>query len=227
LDASVAAEHECGLDHGVGFCKPLVGIAGGVHALEGEIVAKLGMDHWRAGVERGLGVGDGGERLVVDRHRLAGVLGFGARARHHGTDRFALPACALDGDRMLRRRLDALQVREHADPGGDHLGQLRAGDDGDDARRLPGVIGIDALDLRMRVRRTRERNMRHARQRHIADELCAPLCQPRQIRARHRAADIGIGPVQRSEDGRGVIGNFHGRAPARCCATASIASTMA
>ena len=39
-DAGVAAEHERGLDHRVGLGKALVGIAGGVDALEGEIVAE-------------------------------------------------------------------------------------------------------------------------------------------------------------------------------------------
>ena len=39
-DAGVAAEHERGLDHGVGLGEALVGIAGGVHALEAEIVAE-------------------------------------------------------------------------------------------------------------------------------------------------------------------------------------------
>ena len=53
-DAGVAAEHERGLDHRIGVRETLVGIAGDVHALEAEIVAKLGMDDRRAGVERGL-----------------------------------------------------------------------------------------------------------------------------------------------------------------------------
>ena len=94
------------------------------------------MDHRRAGIERGLGVGDRRQLLVVDLDQLAGILGLGARARDHGADRLALPAGALDRDRVLRRRLDALEVREHADPRRDHLGELRAGDDRDHAGRL-------------------------------------------------------------------------------------------
>ena len=66
-DAGVAAEHEGGLDHRVGLGEALVGIAGGVDALEAEVVADRGMDHRRRRIERGLGVGDGGERLVVHR----------------------------------------------------------------------------------------------------------------------------------------------------------------
>ena len=105
-------------------------------------------------------------------------------------------------------------MREHADPGRDHLGQLRAGDHGDDAGHRLRRRGVDRLDARVRMRRAHERHMRHARQRHVADELRAALREPRQVRPRHRAADIGIGPVERGEGGRVVVGDFHRRAPA-------------
>jgi hypothetical protein len=38
--AGVAAEQECGRDHGVSLGEPLVGISGAMHAFEGEVVAK-------------------------------------------------------------------------------------------------------------------------------------------------------------------------------------------
>ena len=208
-DAGMAAEHECRLDHRVRLGKTLVGIAGIERALEGEIVAERGMDHRRRRIERGFGVGDGGQRLVVDVDQRAGVFGFGARARDHGAHRFALPAGALDGDGVLRRRFDALEMREHADPRRDHLGKLGAGDDRDHARRFLRRRGVDAFDARMRVRRAHEGDVRHARQHDVADILAAPLRQPRQIRPRHRAADIGIRPVERGEAGRLVGGDFH------------------
>ena len=56
---------------------------------------------------------------------------------------------------------------------------------------------VDVFDARVRVRRAHERDVRHARQHHVADILAAPLRQPRQIGPRHRAADIGIRPVER------------------------------
>ena len=86
----------------------LVGIAGGERTLEGQIVAEFGMDHRRRRIERGFSIGDGGQRFVIDIDQRAGVFRFGAGARHHGADRFALPAGAIDGDGMLRRRFDAL-----------------------------------------------------------------------------------------------------------------------
>ena len=48
-DAGVAPEHEGRLDDLVGGGKALVGVAGLVAALEGEIVAERGMDHRRVG----------------------------------------------------------------------------------------------------------------------------------------------------------------------------------
>ena len=59
--AGVAAEPERRLDHFVGVGEALVGLARLVLALEGEVVAELRVDHRRAGIERGLGVGDGGQ----------------------------------------------------------------------------------------------------------------------------------------------------------------------
>ena len=100
-------------------------------------------------------------------------------------------------------------MRQHADPRRDHLGELGAGDDGDDARRAPRLRRVDGFDAGVRVRRAQKRDMRHARQHQVADVLAAPLRQPRQVRPRHRAADIGIRPVERGERGGLVVGDFH------------------
>ena len=107
-DAGMAAEVERSLDDLIGFREALVGIASHMRALEGEIVAELGMDHGRSGIERGLGVGDDRQLLVHDFDQLAGIFGLRARTRHHGAHRLALPAGAIDRDGVLRRRLDAL-----------------------------------------------------------------------------------------------------------------------
>ncbi len=63
--SGVAAEPERRLDHRIGLGEALVWIPGVMRALEREIVAELGMDHRRAGIKRGLGVGDSGQLLVV------------------------------------------------------------------------------------------------------------------------------------------------------------------
>ncbi len=174
-DAGVAAEHERRLDHRVGVGKALVGIADVERALERQIVAELGMDHRRFRVERRFRIGHRGERLVIDANQRAGILGFGARAGDDRAHRFALPAGALDGDGVLRRRFDAFEMGEHADPRRDDLGELGAGDDRDDAGRFFRCRGCDAFDARMRVRRTHEGDMRHARQHDVGDILAAAL----------------------------------------------------
>ena len=53
-------------------------------------------------VERGFRIGYRGENLVRDLDQRAGVLGLSAALCHHGANRFALPAGALDRDSVLR-----------------------------------------------------------------------------------------------------------------------------
>ena len=207
--AGVAAEVECRLDDLVGFGESLVGLARHEAALEGKIVPEIGMDHRRAGIERGLGVGDGGKLLVSHFDQLAGVLGLRPRLGDDRAYRLALPAGAVDRDRMLRRRLDALEMGENANPRRNDFRQLRPGDDRDHARGFFRRCGLDLDDARMRVRRAQVGDMRHARQRDIADVLPAPFGQPGQIRPRHRAADVGVRPVERGQDRRAVVDDFH------------------
>jgi hypothetical protein len=138
--------------------------------------------------------------LVVNPDDFRGVLRHGAAGRHDGGDGFALPADAIDGDGVLRGRLQTLQVREHADPRRDDGGKLLARHDGDDAGHAPRRGGIDAGDLRMRMGRAQEHHVSHARQLHIADIESASLHQPLEVRPRHHLADIGVRPIEFGED---------------------------
>ncbi len=101
-DAGVAAERERCLHDLVRLRESFVDRAGLELALEGEIVAERRMDHGRGGIERGLGIGDRAELLVIDIHQLAGVFRLGARFRDDRAHRFALPAGALDRNGVLR-----------------------------------------------------------------------------------------------------------------------------
>ena len=208
-DAGVAAEDESRFHDRIGFGKAFVRIAGNQRALEGEIVAELGMNHRRRLVERGFRVGYGRQRFIVDVNKRARIFCFGAGAGDDGAHRLALPAGAVDGDGVLRRRFDALEMRQHADPRRDHFGKLGAGDDGDHAGRFFGFGGVDIFDARVRVRRAQKGHVRHARQGNVADVLAAALGQPRQVRPRHRAADIGVRPVKRGEARNNVVDDFH------------------
>ena len=208
-DAGMASGDKGSLDHGVRLSEGLVRRADLELALKAEVVAEGSMNHRRLGIERGLRIGDGEQRLIIDLDQLGGVLGLGARARDGSADGFALPAGTVDGDGRLRRRFEALQVRKHADPGRHHFGQFGAGDHGDDAGCLLRRVGLDRGDFGVSMRRAHKGDVRHARQRNVADILPAALGEAMQIRPRHRAADIGIGPVERGEHGRGIVGDFH------------------
>jgi hypothetical protein len=195
--------------------------------LESKIVAERGMDDRLIMIERGAHVGHRVQFLVFDRDQFRGILGEGAAFRHDGGDRFALPADAVDRNRMLRRRFEAFHMGEHADPRRDHIGQLPAGHDRDDAGQPLGGIGIDRDDFGVRMRRAQEHHMRHPGQVDVADIEPAALHQPLEVGPRHGLADIGIRPVQHRKNSGVFRCIRHGLDPRRRRAVVSTASMMA
>ncbi len=224
--AGVPAELEGRLDDLVGVREGAVDLAGVEVALEGEVVAELGMDRRRAGRERRLDVDDRLELLPVDRHELGRVLGLGPAARDDGRHGLALPAGTVDRERVLRRRLEALEVRQHADPRRHDLRHLRARDDGDHAGGGLRLGRVDPEDLRVRIGRAHEGDMHHARQADVADILPAAAGQAPEVRARHGAADIGVRAVEDAQ-ALAIRSVVHWPSPALACAALSIASTIA
>ena len=98
----MAAELEGVLDDEVGACEGRLGVAVVDDLAVGEVVAELGVDRGRAGIERPLLVGDRRQLLPLDGDALGCVLGLGARRRHHQHHRLAHPAGAVHGHRILR-----------------------------------------------------------------------------------------------------------------------------
>ena len=225
--AGVPSEDEIRLHHLVGVGKRRIDRAGVEIALEGEIVAERGMNDRRFRIERGAHVRHRFQLFVFDRDDFGGVLRDRPAGRHDGRDRFALPADAIDRDRMLRRGFQALQMREHADPRRDDGRKLFACHDGDDARHAFCRAGIDPDDLRMSMGRAQEHHMRHPRQFHVADIKPAALHQPLEVRPRHRLADIGVRPIEHGEAFRICRIDGHGLRPIRARAVVSTASIMA
>jgi hypothetical protein len=230
------AEPEAGFDDRVRLPEGALDLAGIEAALERKIVAELGMDDGRRRVERGLRIRHRRERLVFDAGECGRVLGERAAPGHDRRNGFALPARPLDRDRMLRRGFQPLQMRQHADPRRAYGRELRAGHDRNDARRAPRGRGVDRTHAGMGVRRAYEGHMRHTRQHEIADELAAALQQTRQIRPRHRTADVGIRPIERGQAAglfvhecspAMLLDPFPGGILALARATDSIASTIA
>jgi len=131
--AGVAPEVERVLDHHVRPGERFLDAAGIELALEADVVAELRVNH-RVSSKSLVHVDDDGQLLPLRLDKRDRVLGLAARFGDHRRHRLALPARALDGDRMLRRRLDALQVGEHRDPRRAVFGDGAAVERADDAR---------------------------------------------------------------------------------------------
>ena len=150
--AGMPAKDELRFHHLVGAGKRRIDGAGVVVALESEVVAERRMDHRGFRIERGAHVRHRLQLLVFHRDEFRGILGYRAAGRHDGRDGLTLPADAINRDRMLRRRLQTLQMRQHADPRRDDRRKLFAGHDGDNARQA----------LRRRSHRSRRFSHAHA-----------------------------------------------------------------
>ena len=125
-------------------------------------------------------------------------------------DGFALPARALDRDRVLRRRLDALQMREHRDP--------RLAVPATRRRRRPpsrracfARCGIEVLDARVRMRGAhRKRRAQGAASAGRSTICAAPLEQPSQRSAAARSGRCSVfGRSSAVDTGRDFVGDVH------------------
>jgi hypothetical protein len=163
------SENEFRLYHLIGFGKGLIDGTGVVIPFKGKIVAKRGVDHRCSRIKRGAHVRYRIEFFIFDRNMLRGVLRLGAAAGHHGRNRFALPADAINRDRTLGRGLETFQMREDADPWRDDRGEFSSRNDGHYPRHALGCRSIYADDLCVRVWRAQEHDMRHARQLDVTD----------------------------------------------------------
>ena len=193
----VPGEDICLLDDMVGLRTCRLDVAEIRVAPPGEVVAEALVDDGCGGVERGLGVGDGGQHLPVDLHELRRILRPGAALGDHRHHRLALPGRRLKGQRILRRRLEALEVGQHPDPGIVYLGQLASGHDRDHPRGRVRRFRVDRPDPGMRMGRTDERRVScPLAELDVVDEGAAPLREARRVGARNGPADIGVRAVE-------------------------------
>ena len=230
--AGVPAEVELFLDHHVGPGEGVLHRAEIHFAVETNVVAQIRVDHVAPG-ERFLHVDHRRQGLVFGDDQFAGVFGLRASLGHHCCDRLALRAGAVDGDRVLWRGFQALEVREHADPRRAVLGHGAAVHDGDDARRRARLREIQALDHRVSMRAAQEHDVGEPRKAQVIDERPAPLQQALGVGARLGLADVaGLQPGLGILDGQFVAGGHFCAPwvlspPRRRTSTVSIASTMA
>ena len=133
--------------------------------LKRDIRAVRLVQHRRLGLHRRLRIDHRRQRLVFHLDQLDGVLGLVAVRRHHGRHPLAGKAGFLYCQRIPQDmgQIEILRNRLHP------FGQIRAGDDGGDARRALSRARIDARDAGVGVRRRQRRQMQHAGQGDVVD----------------------------------------------------------
>ena len=171
----------------------LVHLAGVERPRVAAVRAEVLVDDRSAVGERGLRVDDGMERLVVDRDELGRVLRGGTRVCDDDGDGVALVARLVRCERPVHRRGGVLGRQ----PGGRKrrlpvVRQVGAGEDGDDAVGRGGLRGVDALDLRVRVRAADDGHVDRARKRHVVDERALPDQELAVLLAGDALTDPGV-----------------------------------
>ena len=157
-------------------------------------------------VQRGLHVGRRGKRLPFDPDQLGRVLRLLPPLGDDGHHRLALPACDVDGKRVLGRRLEPFEMGQHAHPGIVDAREVLARHHSHHAGRGRGRRRVDGDDSGMRVGAPHKSGVHHSRQHDVVDEGAPPMRQAPRVGPRHAAADIGVGAVENPA----VFG--HGRA---------------
>ena len=171
------------------------------------------MDHRRCFIERGFRVGDGGQRLVVDLRSARRRPRLRARLRAT-TAHTASPCQQARSMAMAYCGADLRPLRCVSTP--THGVMTFASSAPVTTATTPGAFFAAAVSMfLMRACACGERRKATCAMRgnvDVADILPAPLHQSRQVRPRHRAADIGIRPVERG----GLIGeSFMAHPPPR------------
>ncbi len=178
--------------------------------LDREIAGNRFVDQRRARHQRRDGVGDGGERLVIDDDAFGGVLRRRRRLRDRHGDGFADIAHAVRRQRRMRRIERRLAPRPAEGPQLDVMGIGRVRHVRDAAAARGGIIGggedrehagkpgrggaIDGAEPRMGVGRSHEARIDLPGEGGIVAETAAPGDQTKVFESRHRPADIRLAP---------------------------------
>ena len=214
------AEDEGLLDDVIGFGAGRLDIAEVHVAPPGKVVAKAFVDDGGVRIESGLRIGDGGQHLPIDLDELRPVLRLRPALRDDRGHRLALPGRRIQGQRVLRRGLQPLQMGEHPDPGVMDLGELTAGHDRDYPRGRLRRIDPYRPDPGMGMGGAHERDVSRPLALDVVDEGAAALREPRRVRARDGAADVGVGTIQEPAI-RNQVGHDASPVRARAISTAS------
>ncbi len=199
-----AVVDEAALHDDVGLGDAGLDVAAAQRPLVDLVGAEVGVDEVAA-LERGLRVGDDGQRVVLDQDVLGGVDHRVAVVADHDGDRIADVLDDLLGQRPVLRHGDVDAGRDpgHREP------RLELEVAGDQHREHagPGLggLGVDRDDPGVGLGRAHERRVQQARQDDVVDVGGAAGDQARVLLALHRAADEAV-------VGRG-LGGAHAPSP--------------
>ena len=166
------------------------------------------------------------QHLIVDLDLLGRVFALRGRFGDHHRDRIADIAGLARRDRRMRRHLHRRAVLGMDHPAANEIADLvgreiRAGEHGDHARHRGGRLGVDALDLGVRMRRAQEHRARFARPADVVGVLALAGDEAEVFLATHRRADSG-----RTHGGHSLNCLIERHAPFMARAPAAIALTM-
>ena len=153
---------QCGLDRGAG-----AGGAGLESPGIGAIRGRVGVDQVRALGQGGLHVHDRGQRFVFDVDALQRVLGADLVTGGDHGDGFADVVDLGDGQAGCARVDHVWRDRPRAGQVALGVGEVLTGVDGNDARPLPGLGGIDRDDPGVGHRAAQDGQVQHPGQGHV------------------------------------------------------------
>ncbi len=158
---------------------------------EADVVRAIVPHQRRARLDRFLGGDDRRQRLVVDLDQLGRVHRLMRGLGDDEGDVVADPADAVARQRAVarlieRRAVAALRPGRHRQIAEAGIVPVLAGEHRQHAGRGLGLGHVDALDLRMRMRRAQHVARHRARKHHVADVVALAPDQPRVFEPRDR-----------------------------------------
>ena len=146
----------------LGAREGVVGTAGNLNEMSGDVVRHVGMDERRPVRDRFLEVDRHRQRLVLDGNKRGRVLRRIAVDRDHHRDRLADVVHVVARQRPLRVRILHRLMRDQQRHRDVEVADIVAGVDRDDTRMLAGRADVDRLDARACVAAAHERRVQRA-----------------------------------------------------------------
>ena len=182
---------------------------------ESEIAAEIIVDQRGARFERSGRIDHRGERFDLNSYFLRRIFGKRPCFRDDRSERFALPAHMLHGQRPLKRRFQGREISGSPLKRPAHVNEIAARDHANDTGGGSGLNGVQAHNTTVSMGASHKCDVNHPRQHNVVDITAAPSDQTPCMMPGHRLAD------------RPAAANGHGPDPFRPACVSAIASTIA